>query len=83
MNGVFHQLERVAERVKKQPHMIDPVAYGELKGSVLLSAGDYLVSTGLAVGTSSHLVGVDGGDLSNCRLINHRRPLDRLFCIIK
>lgn len=33
MNDVFHQLDRVAERMK-DPRMIDPVEYGELKGAV-------------------------------------------------
>ena len=33
MNDVFHQLDRVAERMKERT-MIDPVEYGELKGAV-------------------------------------------------
>lgn len=33
MNDAFHQLDRVAERMKERT-MIDPVEYGELKGAV-------------------------------------------------
>ena len=33
MHDVFYQIERIAKRIE-EPHMIDPVEFGEIKGAV-------------------------------------------------
>lgn len=34
MEDVYLQVERLAHRMKDEPHMIDPVEFGEIKGAV-------------------------------------------------